>query len=251
MTIKQQIWRMMSPSFGNRMRKVYNTWRLRSIRRVDCVTDKLISASGVDLKNIFNSKEMEEQWIALEERTKIFSIPDGTGGVNFGDRRAIYCLVCKLKAYSVLEIGTHIGASTLHIASALSANRIQEGKNVCLVSVDNSDVNDPASKPWLKYNSGYSPIEMINKMNFGSFVEFVNAAALDYMASCEKRFDLIFLDGSHRADMVYREIPRACNLLNENGTILLHDYFPDLKPLWRNGLVISGPFLAVERLDST
>jgi hypothetical protein len=30
--------------------------------------------------------------------------------------------------------------------------------------------------------------------------------------------------------------------------ILLHDYFPDLKPLWSNGRVIPGPWLAIERL---
>ena len=30
--------------------------------------------------------------------------------------------------------------------------------------------------------------------------------------------------------------------------MLLHDYFPHLKPLWANGTVIPGPYLALERL---
>jgi len=30
--------------------------------------------------------------------------------------------------------------------------------------------------------------------------------------------------------------------------ILLHDYFPEMKPLWSDGSVFPGPFLAVNRL---
>jgi hypothetical protein len=30
--------------------------------------------------------------------------------------------------------------------------------------------------------------------------------------------------------------------------VLLHDYFPDLRPLWPNGKVIDGPARAVRRL---
>ena len=37
-------------------------------------------------------------------------------------------------------------------------------------------------------------------------------------------------------------------LLKENGVILLHDYFPNLQPLWSDGGVIPGPWLAVNRL---
>jgi len=49
---------------------------------------------------------------------------------------------------------------------------------------------------------------------------------------------------------VYREIPVALRLLNPGGVILLHDYFPDVKPLWSNGVVIRGPFAATERLKA-
>ena len=40
------------------------------------------------------------------------------------------------------------------------------------------------------------------------------------------------------------------NLLNDDGVILIHDYFPNLEPLWSNGSVIPGPFLATERLKN-
>ena len=39
----------------------------------------------------------------------------------------------------------------------------------------------------------------------------------------------------------------ALKMLNPNGVILLHDYFPGMKPLWSDGTVIPGPYLATER----
>ncbi len=35
---------------------------------------------------------------------------------------------------------------------------------------------------------------------------------------------------------------------SKGGSILLHDYFPDLKPLWSYRNVIPGPWLATQRL---
>ena len=171
--------------------------------------------------------------------------------MNPGDRRAIYYLISHFKPRSVLEIGTHIGASTIHVAAAL--HKLQESENngqVSLVSVDVTNVNDAVLKPWLNYGTKYSPIEMINEMGYGRFVNFVTSASLDHLTACQQKYDLIFLDGDHGAKTVYREIPAALKVLKEGGVILLHDYFPELKPLWSNGAVIPGPFLATERLKA-
>lgn len=61
------------------------------------------------------------------------------------------------------------------------------------------------------------------------------------------RFDLIFLDGGHEASTVYQEVPAALKLLNPGGLILLHDIYPDQRPLWSDGFVVPGPWLAIER----
>jgi hypothetical protein len=39
-------------------------------------------------------------------------------------------------------------------------------------------------------------------------------------------FDLIFIDGLHQKDQVYRDIINSLNCLNENGTIVVHDCNP-------------------------
>jgi hypothetical protein len=59
------------------------------------------------------------------------------GGVNPGDRRALYHLIAHFQPKRVLEIGTHVGASTVYIASAL--RRFVDGGQ--LTTADIADVN--------------------------------------------------------------------------------------------------------------
>jgi len=249
MKLKQYIWRIVPPFLKRTLRIQHEMKELQRIEVLDCDLKYLKAKDGVTVNELFSSHEIEMRWGAIKNGIETFGIPDGTGGVNPGDRKAIYFLISNFRPSSVLEIGTHIGASTLHIASALSVNQISEdGKQTILVSVDISDVNDPVSKPWLKHGTKHSPIEMVTTMGYGDFVEFITDTSFDYFSTCGRKFDLIFLDGDHSAETVYQEVPAALKLLNNNGVILLHDYFPDMKPLWSNGSLIPGPLLATERL---
>ncbi|MBN2492010.1 MAG: class I SAM-dependent methyltransferase [Planctomycetes bacterium] len=219
--------------------------QLGRAQRAECRPDNLRSERQISLSDIFASRDIHDIWLESEKEIKTFRIPDGTGGVNPGDRRAIYYLVSALKPVSVLEIGTHIGASTIHIASAL---RNSSGKNANLTTVDIVDVNSPIEKPWLRYGATHSPMEMTDGLGHGALVHFVTDTSLNCAAHCQSTFDFIFVDGDHSAATVYQEIAVALSLLRRNGVILLHDYFPDMKPLWSNGSVIPGPFLATEKL---
>jgi predicted O-methyltransferase YrrM len=178
---------------------------------------------------------------------RALTIPDGTGGVNPGDARAIFYLVCYFRPDSVLEVGTHIGASTVHIAAALRSYQNSE-PNPTLLSVDAHNVNDPITRPWSMHGTKFSPAEMINLLGCDHLVEFVTQPSPDYLNSSVRGADFVFLDGDHTAHTVYREIPAALKLLSKGGLVLLHDYFPEAKPLWRDGAMIPGPFLATERL---
>ena len=71
--------------------------------------------------------------------------------------------------------------------------------------------------------------------------------SVDVLRDTDDRYDLIFLDGDHRLKTVAAEIPLAVHRLNPGGFILLHDFFPGLRPLWPDGKVIDGPQLAVPR----
>ena len=249
MRIKQRALRSMAAPLMRWLTIRAGKKTLRQIPRLECDVTCLESVENVELKSLFTSHAIEMGWRDMKKKINAFVVPDMTGGVNPGDRKAIHFLIRGFKPSSVLEIGTHIGASTLQIASALCMNQIEDGKHAKLVTVDIADINDPISKPWLEYGASHSPVEMIEEMNF-SFVEFSRDTSLNYLDRCEQKFDFIFLDGSHLSGTVYREIPIALKLLNKNGLILLHDHFPNLEPLWSDGSVIPGPVLATERLKA-
>lgn len=220
---------------------------LAAVPTIACSGDRLAHRRSISLSAIFNDHEIEASWAASKSQIDIFTIPDGSGGVNPGDRRAIYYLISHFRPSSVLEIGTHIGASTLHIAAALDMTSISKSKQASLTTVDVLDVNDAGKAPWQRFGTDLSPREMVSKINDGSFVEFVTDTSLHYAANCGRKFDFIFLDGDHSGPTVYREIPAVLPLLTDHGVILLHDYFPMLKPLWSDGSIIPGPRLATQR----
>ncbi len=189
------------------------------------------------------------EWEEVEALVREVQITADAGGVNPGDRRALYYLVRRLQPRAILEVGTHIGASTTHLGLAL--RRLAEEDRATsrqLVSVDIEDVNDPVTRPWDHYGATYSPAEATHRLGLDDYVQFTRASATSFMQSAENRYDLIFLDGDHSAGAVYRELCAALRILNPGGSILLHDFFPDGEPLWSNGSVIAGPWRAVSRL---
>jgi hypothetical protein len=91
---------------------------------------------------------------------------------------------------------------------------------------------------------------MARALNCEDVVTFVTENSLTFFDRCEDKFDFVFLDGDHSAATVYQELPRALKILNQNGVILLHDYFPNNRPLWNNGSLIAGPYLGTRRLQN-
>lgn len=215
---------------------------------VGCDTRALAPLRDFDRKAAFERTDLSDEWRAVEEGIATLGITNRAGGVNPGDRRALYYLIKHLRPRSVLEVGTHVGASTVHIVAALASLTAESGKPHRLTTVDVVDVNDPIAKPWLALGSAHSPSEMIERQGHSGLVTFEVQSSLDYLAECDQRFDLVFLDGFHTATHVLKEIPAALAKLAHGGYVLLHDYYPNQRPLWADGHIERGPFLAVERL---
>lgn len=216
------------------------------------VTTALVrSAELLDLREAFSSKALGDEWKRIARQIEATcAIDDGqTGAVNPGDRRAIWYLVRHLGVSRVLEIGTHVGASTAHIATALrQTHENHPTRRPLLVSVDFRDANDPVTGYWKEHGLALSPQERLERLGCGGWSRFVTRRSADYLAELEETFDLIFLDGDHLAPAVYEEIVLALPRLTPGGLILLHDYFPHLRPLWTDGRIAPGPFLAMDRL---
>ena len=204
-------------------------------------TGSLLPATATDLGGFLNTPApfWDEDHADI---TAILGDDDRSGGVNPGDRRALYTLINALQLQSVLEIGTHIGASTQYIARALA-----RGGNGLLTTVDIYDVNDPVRGAWRKAGLRQSPLSCAQSLGTAGRVRFMTRPALGYMREAADRFDFIFLDGDHRAGAVYTELAAALRLLNPGGVILLHDYYPGAVPLFSDGNIISGPYHALAR----
>ena len=198
----------------------------------------------LDLAAILRDRQAEVGWVAAERRVAPLGIT-AEAGMNPGDRRALYYLVRHLAPRRVLEIGTQAGASTVHLAIGL-ADAVPAG-GVRLLTVDIQDVNDSEKAAWRDFRLPQSPRQAMERLGLGSMVEFRVARSLEVLAEAGEQFDLIFLDGDHRLKTVAAELPAAFRRLRPGGFILLHDFFPDLRPLWPDGKVIEGPQLAVRR----
>lgn len=229
---------------------------LSELPTVPCWTENLRQWDVKEFADYIASHESREDWNQIDRLLTSVRVPEMAGGVNNGDQRLIFHLIRFLKLRSVLEIGTHIGASTVNIGAALKLSLGNE-KQGHLTTVDIRDVNDSVNKPWLEASSPHSPIENLRKIECEELVSFVIDDSATFLANTKNTYDLIFLDGHHGADFVYREIPLALKRLSENGMILLHDFFPDLEPLWpteacddtmQHEAIVPGPFLAVQRL---
>jgi predicted O-methyltransferase YrrM len=204
-----------------------------------------------DVRAILNSADIGKEWAAYAPRlSELCQIEDGkTGSVNPGDRRALFYLVRAFRPAKVLEIGTHLGASTLHISAALAdhaRDRIPR-----LVTVDMQDVNDGPLSFWRQAGLAKSPKQMVEALNETVEITFVTNDSRHFFANNNERFDFIFLDGDHAAETVYEEIVRSLEVINKSGLIVLHDYFPDGRPLWPDGSALCGPFTAAEKVRAT
>ena len=252
MNIKQSIKKLIPNLLSKFLVKILNWIRYRKfyvLKKPQIKKNNLVSINEINLENILNNEEILNTWKNWQDKLNSFNFIDFTGGVNPGDQRAIFYLIRYFRPKTVLEIGTHIGASTVNIASAMNYNPIDPSTKKIFKTVDIRDVNSIKKKPWLNYGMTRSPAEILKELNV-SHVDFVKDISMNYLKKTPNTFDFIFLDGDHTPSTVYQEIPLALDKLNKGGIILLHDYFPNGKPLWSNNYVVEGPYLAAKRLIS-
>lgn len=198
--------------------------------------------SGLDF---WTSPEVNAAW--EQDRRAIADIygeSEAGGGVTPGERRALYYLTMVLGPTQVLEVGTHVGASTLHMARALK--RLNCGGNITTVDIE--DVNDSQQAAWKRENLTRCPKEFARLLECAEQINFVTEPSLRLMERTRGRFDLVFLDGDHSARAVYLELSAALRVLTDRGVVLLHDYHPGGKSVYPQDRVISGPFYALERI---
>lgn len=221
----------------------------RALGRLNALPDiewRALRPDG-EIDGFLADQTIAEEWPVAEARhAQLTRTADGAptrGGVNPGDQRTIFTLVRALKPRRVLEVGTHLGYSTLHICQALQLNGCG-----ALTTVDILDVNDPDDAPWTRAKALGSPRQSIAALGYDDHVSFVQSDSIEFLRTTEKTFDFVFLDGDHAAPQVYEELQLLQRVMEPGATLLLHDYFPNGRGLWKGSLPNTGPWKAVQRL---
>lgn len=228
------------------LRPIKGLVKFKNLEKKYCDPTNLGDISKLNLVDIFQSPQINHEWVDVEKEILAMDISN-RGGSNSGDSKAVYYLLRYLRSRSVLEIGTCLGATTARIGLAMRMLKSDYNFTPEIVTVDITDVN--VNSFWSTY-SRYSPRQIIERIGFSDFVTFAIKNSINYLTNLNQKFDLIFLDGSHDAFIVYQEIPLAIRSLNLGGWILLHDYYPGGKPLFDDANPIVGPYLAVKRLQN-
>ena len=227
-----------------KIRQYKESYDFNKLQSISCDIKSLRKITLEEIFENFNSLEIKKDYDKVSKIINNLHLPENTGGVNLGDQKALFYITKSLNIKSILEIGTHIGCSIVHFALALNSHK--NGSRY-IHTVDVIDVNSKKQKPWIKYGSKYPPEKMMKMIGAKHYVEFIVNNSIDYLRNCKKRYDLIFLDGSHLSNIVYQEIPLALKLLNDKGIILLHDYYLNNQAIWSDGFISSGPFQAIKR----
>jgi predicted O-methyltransferase YrrM len=134
------------------------------------------------------------------------------------DCRALFQITAALAPARALEIGTHIGASTLHIAAGL-----RQSGGGRLTTVDIADVDAPDG-PWSRVGACAPPSVVLARLGLADRVTFVQSRSGRFLAGASEQYDLVFIDGSHSEVPAYLDIRNALGRLAPGGLILLHDY---------------------------
>jgi hypothetical protein len=141
----------------NRAMEIRDRLRLLAVPQPSFDPGRLRPAHTLPLAEIFGDKDIAVSWEKDHGVIKnLYGDEDKFGGVNPGDRRALYYLIMALNPRNVLEVGTHIGASTQHIALALKRLN-QDGR---ITSVDIVDVNHPERGAWKQLGLPKSPRDL-------------------------------------------------------------------------------------------
>lgn len=234
-------------SLLNAARNVRDTAQVSRLPRRDIDSTKLRGRNDIDLAALLNSPDAARDWAEDHSAIRaLFGDDNLMGGVNPGDRRAVYTLVHALKPHGILEVGTHIGASTLYMTRALLHHRIQDHTKI--TTVDVVDVNHPITGPWRRVGLPKAPRDLAKNLHCEDLIFFTAVRSQEFLESTHQTFDFIFLDGDHSARTVYEEVAAALPLLRPGGIVLLHDFYPQGRALFPDGNVIYGPFRAIDRI---
>ena len=178
------------------------------VMTVEEAIDAAISSSATTLNSHDQNAEIYHRWYEGME----FS--DDWTSANFSIWSQIFDAHGQ-SFTSALEIGSFEGRSAIFFLEYLPKLHL-----VCVDLFERSSEYFAKAKPWIKFDNN------LNKYagRYEKITSF-SANALAEFASEGRRFDLIYIDGSHTRDNVFIDALLSWKLLNMNGVLIFDDYF--------------------------
>ncbi len=169
---------------------------------------------GQKILNLFNKKKIKfhkKNFLDLISNQRVSSEFFSVNAYNF-----FISLSSLPKNFRYLEIGSFEGGSAIFVASKFSNSEIY--------CVDN----------WVKTEDGYLDLNFEDvETNFDfNIKEFKNIYKIkkssdDFFITNTLSYDVIYIDGYHKSDQVYRDCLNSWKNLNKNGIMICDDYIWD------------------------
>ena len=191
----------------------------------------------------YNNKDFQE---FINNRTFNFHISKKSESISIEDQFILNIISKNAMPNNILEIGTFIGASSYIISKTLNENYI----NHHIDTVDIIDVNSLKNKNYIKKNFSIdnTPDELFKKSKLEKYISYFKSGSVNFFKKYNKKYDLIFIDGSHKARDAYFDVVNAINSINHDGIILIHDYYNYYNKNNPKKILTFGPCLALNKL---
>lgn len=151
-----------------------------------------------EYRNFLNSKKLTQDWFShnIYDWKKILK--------NFENLN-----------FNYLEIGSFEGNSAIFV--------LRSYDKALISCVD----------PWSQFTTGNEklPLQTIennfndNLKDFQNRFTKIKMKSEDFFIKNKKKFDIIYIDGSHHANDVFNDCIESWKILNKNGVIIIDDYF--------------------------
>lgn len=114
----------------------------------------------------------------------------------------------KIKNPKILEIGVDVGQTLIPIIQNFTTTNLP---------FDYTGVDIRQDENLIEILSNFICSE-------NQIVRYEIANSLDWLPKCNKKYDIIFIDGDHNYQTVYDELSHISRLLNEDGIVICDDY---------------------------
>ncbi len=164
--------------------------------------------NNTEIKKIYQDLHIDKMFV--NSLNSLYAHPDYRGSADTGVKNLLFSLTISIRPYRVLEIGAHVGTTTLILLYALKLNNY--GKVFAI---------EPQEHFFNK---------LVHCVEFAGLKDYLHAikgfstdpSVLEQLKR-ESPFDIIYIDAKHDKKEVVRELAIYYPMLVDNGLFVLHD----------------------------